>query len=48
MAKQIRFYIKLNVDGKEVVGEAVSDVKEMRKAWEDASSAAKKFQDMMF
>ena len=48
MAKQIRFDIKLNVDGKEVVGSAVSDVKEMRRAWDNASSAAKKFQDVMF
>ena len=41
MAKQIRFDIKLNVDGKEVVGAAVSDVKEMRKAWDGARTSLK-------
>ena len=48
MAKQIRFDIKLNVDGKEVVGSVVSDVKEMRKAWDDARSSLKKFADESF
>jgi hypothetical protein len=43
MAKQIQFDIKQNADGKEVVGAAVSDVKEMRKAREDASSSEKNF-----
>ena len=42
MAKEIKFNIKLNIDGKEVVGAAVSDVKELRKAWEDSRTAMQK------
>ncbi len=48
MAKQIRFDIKLNVDGKEVVGAAVSDVKELRRAWDDSAKGMKKFTEGFF
>ena len=43
MAKQIRFDIKLNADGKELVGAAVSDIKELRRAWDDSAKGMKKF-----
>lgn len=48
MAKEIKFNIKLNVDGKEVVGAAVSDVKELRKAWEDSRTAMQKVVEESF
>ena len=34
--------MKLNADGKELVGAAVSDIKELRRAWDDSAKGMKK------
>lgn len=43
MAKQISFNIKLNLNGKEQLVAASTDVKEFRKNWDKAESSAVKF-----
>lgn len=43
MAKQISFNIKLNINGKEQLVAASTDVKEFRKNWDKAESSAVKF-----
>ena len=42
MAKEVKFNIKLNVDGKELVSEVTTDVKSMRKAWDNAAEGIKR------
>lgn len=46
--KDVSFNIKLNVDGKDIVATATTDVKNMRNAWDDARKASRKFGEGMF
>lgn len=48
MAKEIKFKIRLNIDGKEQLGSVTTSVKELRQSWDNAASGAKKFEAAMF
>lgn len=43
MAKDIKFRISLNIDGKEQLVTATTNVKEMRKRWDEAERSTQRF-----
>ena len=45
MAKEIKFNIKLTIDGKEQLGVVTTDVGKLRKAMDDSKSSAAKLRD---
>lgn len=45
MAKEIKFNIKLTIDGKEQLGVVTTDVGKLRKAMDDSKSSATKLRD---
>ncbi len=45
MAKEIKFNIKLNIDGKEQIGMVTTDVTKLRRAMEESKTSAQKFRD---
>lgn len=47
MAKEIKFNIKLNIDGKEQIGVVTADVVKLRRAMEDSKSSAQQFRDKL-
>ncbi len=47
MAKEIKFNIKLLIDGKEQLGTATTDVGKLRKAMEETKSTAQQFRDKL-
>lgn len=47
MAKEIKFNIRLNIDGKEQIGVVTADVVKLRRAMEDSKSSAQQFRDKL-
>ena len=47
MAKEIKFNIKLLIDGKEQLGIATTDVGKLRQAMEETKSTAQQFRDKL-
>ncbi len=45
MAKEIKFNIRLNIDGKEQIGMVTTDVTKLRRAMEESKTSAQKFRD---
>ena len=48
MAKEIKFNIRLNIDGKEQLGVVTADVTKLRRAMEDSKTSAQRFRDKLF
>lgn len=47
MAKEIKFNVKLTVDGKEQLGVATADVKKLRQSLDEAKSSTQQFRDKL-
>ena len=47
MAKEIKFNVKLTVDGKEQLGVATTDVKKLRQSLDEAKSSTQQFRDKL-
>ena len=48
MAKEIKFNIRLNIDGKEQIGVVTADVVKLRSAMESSKTSAQQFRDKLF
>ena len=48
MAKEIKFNIRLNIDGKEQLGVVTADVTTLRRAMEASKTSAQQFRDKLF